>query len=68
MVLKEVGELVVEKDSVLQFCGDVEFDDTLLFGRDVSDRCIGGVVEESVSGGGWFGIAIRRAQPIRKLV
>lgn len=58
MVLEEVGKFVVEKDSVLQFRGDIEFNNALSFGGDVSDGCVGCVVEESISRSGWFGIVI----------
>lgn len=58
MVLEEVGKLVVEKDSMLQIRGDIEFDNTLSFSGDVSDGCVGGVVEESISRCGWFGIIV----------
>jgi hypothetical protein len=58
MVLKEIGELVVEKDGAVQFCGNIKLDNTLSSSGDVSDRCVGGIVEESVSGRRWFGIAV----------
>ena len=68
MILEEVGKLVVEKDSMLQFCGDVKFNNTLSFCGDISDRCVGCVVKKSVSRGCWFGITIRGAQAVGKLV
>ena len=58
MILEEVGELVVEKDGMLQFCRNIEFDDALSFGGDIGDGCVGCVVEKSVSRGCWFGIVI----------
>ena len=69
MILIKVCELIVKKNGGLKICKNIEFDDTLFLVRDIGDRRVVTVIQESITRRGRIGtLFVFCTQPIQILV
>lgn len=69
MVLEKIRELVIEQDGFVEFCWEVELNDTLAHGGYVGEAGVAGVVKEGIARAGWIGILlVRGAQTVGELI